>query len=130
MSQEIQPQKTLAQATPAQETPLQENPMEIDVLEFSAWREDGRPHAILDVREPWEREICAFSGSLDIPMAEVPQRLAELPEGEALVVICHHGMRSRQVTQWLRAQGVQRATNLSGGIDAWARIVDRSMDLY
>lgn len=105
-------------------------PLEIDVAEFADWREAGRPHAVLDVREPWEREICAFPDSLDIPMAEVPQRLAELRDGGPLVVVCHHGMRSRQVTQWLRAQGVAGATNLSGGIDAWARIVDRSMSLY
>lgn len=114
----------------SQETLPEESPVEIDVLEFSAWREAGRPHAILDVREPWEREICAFPGSLDIPMAEVPRRLGELSGDAPLVVVCHHGMRSRQVTQWLRAQGLNRVTNLSGGIDAWARIVDRSVSLY
>lgn len=119
-----------AQETSSQETPPEESPAEIDVLELSAWRDAGRPHAVLDVREPWEREICAFPGSLDIPMAEVPQRLGELSGDAPLVVVCHHGMRSWQVTQWLRAQGLNRATNLSGGIDAWARIVDRSMSLY
>ena len=105
-------------------------PHQIDVLELVALRENGSPHAVLDVRESWEREICALPKSLHIPMAEVPARLGELSREEILVVLCHHGLRSAQVTQWLRAQGFALATNLSGGIDAWARVVDPAMDVY
>ena len=122
------------ETTPADASLGDQTPLEIDVLEFSAWRDAGRPHVVLDVREPWECEICAFRDSLDIPMGDVPQRLGELSgqlsDAAPLVVVCHHGMRSRQVTHWLRAQGIRQATNLTGGIDAWARIVDRSMSLY
>lgn len=105
-------------------------PLEIDVLELAAWRSAGRPHVVLDVREPWEVEICALPDSRSLPMGQVPERLAEVPKDGTLVVLCHHGMRSRQVTGWLRAQGFGNAVNLSGGIDAWARVVDPSIPVY
>ena len=105
-------------------------PLEIDVLDLARWRTDGEDHLVIDVREPWEVEICALPASRNLPMGQVPDRLAELPVDRTLVVLCHHGMRSRQVTGWLRAQGYDRAVNLSGGIDAWARVVDPSVPVY
>jgi rhodanese-related sulfurtransferase len=105
-------------------------PLEISVGDLDRWRHDARTVAILDVREPWEREICAFAGSIDIPMAELPGRLDELPADRALVVVCHHGMRSLQAARWLRAQGRALACNLQGGIDAWAGQIDGAMKRY
>ena len=105
-------------------------PLEIDVLDLARWRDAGEPHLLVDVREPWEIEICALPDSRLLPMGQVPERLDELPRDQVLVVLCHHGMRSRQVTGWLRAQGFDKAVNLAGGIDAWARVVDRSVPVY
>ncbi len=105
-------------------------PLQIAVDDLERWQRGTSPPAILDVREPWERDICAFAGSIDVPMAELPGRLDELPGDRVVVVICHHGMRSLQVTQWLRAQGRDRAYNLQGGIDAWASQIDASMKRY
>ncbi len=84
----------------------------------------------IDVREPWELEICALPDSRNLPMAQIPQRHDELPRDRILVVLCHHGMRSRQVTGWLRAHDYGNAVNLSGGIDAWARVVDPTVPVY
>ncbi len=105
-------------------------PLEIAVGDLDAWRRAAQPVAILDVREPWERDICAFDGSIDIPMGELPGRLGELPTDRTLVVVCHHGMRSLKATQWLRAQGRSLACNLQGGIDAWAGQIDTTMKRY
>jgi rhodanese-related sulfurtransferase len=105
-------------------------PLQIGVDELDGWRGSARPVAILDVREPWERDICALAGSIDIPMAELPDRLGELPTDRTLVVVCHHGMRSLQATQWLRAHGHALACNLQGGIDAWASQIDGAMKRY
>ena len=85
---------------------------------------------VLDVREPWELEICALPGSLNIPKGAVPGRLSEIPRGTAIAVLCHHGMRSWQVTEWLHRQGYDQAVNIEGGIDAWATDVDTSMARY
>jgi rhodanese-related sulfurtransferase len=53
-----------------------------------------------------------------------------LPRDRSLAVICHHGGRSAQATAWLRNQGFDLATNVAGGIDAWARNVDPTLSRY
>lgn len=105
-------------------------PSEIDVRELAAWRREGRPHGILDVREPWELEICRIEGALAIPLQELPARLDEVPRDRPLVVICHHGARSERAVSWLHRMGAGNAVNLEGGIDAWAREVDPTMGVY
>ena len=85
---------------------------------------------LLDVREAWEFEICHIDGSTNIPMGQIPQRLQELPDDGEVVVICHHGVRSQQVILFLQAQTNVRLINLDGGVDAWARAVDRDMPVY
>lgn len=85
---------------------------------------------LLDVREPWERDRCALSGSVWIPMAEIPSRLQEIPRDREVVVLCHHGVRSLQVAYFLQRQGYDRLVNLVGGIDAWAQLVDPAMPVY
>lgn len=84
---------------------------------------------LLDVREPFEFEIAQIPGSRLIPVREVPARLAELDAKKEIVVFCHHGSRSAQVTHFLRSRGL-RAKNLAGGIDAWSRDVDPSTPAY
>ena len=85
---------------------------------------------LLDVREPWEFELCRIAGSTHLPMGQIPQRHAELDRGAEIVVICHHGMRSAQVTQYLDSLGFQGVYNLTGGIDAWSRQVDPEVPVY
>ncbi len=104
-------------------------PLELDATAVAQMRQSGEAFGLLDVREAWELDICRIDGSLHIPMGELPGRLHELPTGSPLVVLCHHGMRSMQVTQWLRQSGIA-AINLGGGIDAWARNVDPTLSLY
>jgi len=82
------------------------------------------------VREPWELEICSIAGALSIPLQQLPARVAELPPSGAVVVFCHHGSRSAQAVAWLRRAGNDRAINLEGGIDSWAREVDRTLGTY
>lgn len=85
---------------------------------------------LLDVREPWEYELCHLPGSLSIPMQFIPSRLAELDAQAEIVLICHHGVRSRQVATFLERQGFGSLHNLTGGVDAWAREVDPAMHKY
>ncbi len=107
-------------------------PPEIDVEQLRDMRTSGNgtvPH-VLDIREPWEVEICAFEDSINIPMGFVPQHVARLPKDGTLVVVCHHGRRSAHVTDWLHRNGFENAVNLAGGIDEWARQCDTSMKTY
>lgn len=89
---------------------------------------EDRP-VLLDVREPEEVEICNLPDHVHIPMAQVPQGLDRLPRDRPVVVYCHSGMRSAQVTAFLRQHGLD-AVNLAGGIDAWSRTVDPDVPRY
>ncbi|MGX2039291.1 rhodanese-like domain-containing protein [Methylocaldum sp. MU1018] len=93
--------------------------------------ETANPKPVLvDVREPQEYAYCHIEGSVHMPMNEIPARLAELDPQREIVVICHHGMRSRMVGDYLDRQGFGHILNLRGGVDAWAREVDPGMPRY
>lgn len=86
---------------------------------------------VLDVREPWEFEVAKLQGSKHIPMGDVPARFnQELDPEDHIVVVCHHGVRSMNVTAWLRQQGFEKVQSLRGGIDRWAREIDPKVPIY
>jgi rhodanese-related sulfurtransferase len=86
---------------------------------------------LIDVREPWEFETAHIDGSLLMPMGDVPARAhQELDPDDRLIVLCHHGLRSMNVTVWLRNQGFEQAQSLRGGIDAWSAEVDPNTGRY
>ena len=86
---------------------------------------------LLDVREPWEVQTASLAGAVLMPMGDVPSRAhQELDPDDHIVVLCHHGMRSLNVTMWLRAQGFERAQSLAGGIDAWSNTIDSAVPRY
>lgn len=85
---------------------------------------------LIDVREPWEVARVHVEGSDLIPMNEIPARRQELNPDERLLVMCHHGVRSMNVTGWLRNQGYEQAQSVRGGIDAWAVEVDPKIGRY
>lgn len=103
---------------------------EIDPPELSRRLAADDAPVVVDVREPWELDICRLDDSLDVPLGELPDRIMALPADRPLVILCHHGMRSRRAALWLRARGIERVSNLRGGIDAWARTVDPGMRTY
>jgi rhodanese-related sulfurtransferase len=90
----------------------------------------GEKPLLLDVREPWEFQLCALDDAQLIPMGQIPARLQELDPQREIVVVCHHGVRSNQVAYYLARQGFTRLYNLAGGVDAWAREIDRDMAVY
>ncbi len=108
-----------------------EHPLEISVLEARHLL-DTRPAGtlLLDVREPHELEICRVATATAIPMRQIPAQLATLPRDKHILVLCHHGGRSMRVTEFLRSHGVNTATNVAGGIDAWAEQVDATLARY
>ena len=85
---------------------------------------------LLDVREPWEFDICRLPDSQLIPMGQLLLQLDSLSPERETVVICHHGIRSRVVAMQLERVGFDRVINLAGGMEAWAREVDRDMPVY
>jgi rhodanese-related sulfurtransferase len=104
---------------------------EITVEVFAQRRQQPDAPILLDVREPWEYQTASLPNSLLIPMGEIPARAhAELDPDAPIVVICHHGARSLNVTMWLRNQGFEHVQSLAGGIDAWSRTIDPTIPRY
>ncbi len=116
---------------PAPERAAGEVPLEIPVEQAHELLETrGDRVMLLDVREPYELEICRIEGSQHIPMRQLPARIDDLPRERHLLVLCHTGVRSRYVTEHLRAHGFPAVSNVQGGIAAWAERVDPSLRRY
>ena len=104
---------------------------QISVEDVKAAMDRGDNLTLLDVREPWELELSRLEGAKLIPMGDVPARAhQELDPEEHIVVFCHHGVRSLNVTNWLREQGFESAQSMHGGIDRWAKVVDSKVPIY
>lgn len=100
--------------------------------ELAAWLADAdrQKPLLLDVREPWENNVCRIEGSQLAPMQTIPQRMSEWEAARDTVCICHHGGRSMHVGMFLERHGFASVFNLTGGVDAWARQVDPAMPTY
>ena len=84
---------------------------------------------LIDVREKHEYEFCKIKGSLHIPMNEIPQKISELNPKEKYAIICHSGVRSEMVTNYLNKNNFY-AVNVVGGIDKWSQDVDPDIKRY
>ena len=114
---------------------------QLDLNSFSAWVADVGADAtplVLDVREPWELQTASVKADgfelLAIPMQTIPARLAELQQTYAadqpIACLCHHGIRSAQVVNFLTHHGFTAVVNLRGGIEAWSQQIDASVPSY
>lgn len=111
---------------------------EINVKDLAKKLEQGERFTLLDVREEWELRLARIDDErlLVLPMSVLARQLKDaFPESlrnldAPVVVMCHHGIRSAQVTAWMLQNGWQNVFSLAGGIDAFARQVDSSVGYY
>jgi rhodanese-related sulfurtransferase len=104
--------------------------LEITAADLKKRLDAGEKILLVDVREPWEYQQCRIEGAVLIPMGTIPANLQKLDTDEPVVCYCHHGMRSMDVTNWLRQQGVPTAKSLAGGIDRWSMEIDPKVPRY
>jgi adenylyltransferase/sulfurtransferase len=83
-----------------------------------------------DLREPHELAISRIEGAENFPLGSLASRLAELDSSQEIVLFCKSGNRSLQALELLRSAGFRKVKNLKGGINAWAREVDRELPVY
>jgi rhodanese-related sulfurtransferase len=108
---------------------------QISVEELAQRLSKGEPNLqLVDVREPQEVAIAHIEGFVNLPLSEFAEWGNEIhtrldADAETLV-LCHHGIRSAQMCQWLVNQGFTNVKNISGGIDAYSMLVDPSIPLY
>jgi rhodanese-related sulfurtransferase len=108
-------------------------PFEVTPQEVSERASRGETLHLIDVRRPDEHQLTRIEGAELIPMDTIPthlSRLEELSESGPLIVFCHHGIRSANVVNWLRGQGVPECQSMAGGIERWSNDVDPSVPRY
>ena len=103
---------------------------EITVQELKEEQDAGRDILVLDVRNPYELDICRLEGSYLIPLGELMERVAELNPNQDIVVHCKSGARSAEAIRRLKTRGFVKLRNLTGGILAWADQIDPAMPKY
>jgi rhodanese-related sulfurtransferase len=112
---------------------VQPGPLEVTPQEVKQRSDAGEKLILIDVREPGEFQLARIQNAELIPMRSVPaelQRLEALADQGTLVVYCHHGVRSLNVVNWLREQGIAGCESMAGGIDRWSREIDASVPRY
>jgi rhodanese-related sulfurtransferase len=89
---------------------------------------------LIDVREQQEVAIAYLQGFEVLPLSEFAEWSDQIHTRFDLnaetLVLCHHGVRSAQMCQWLMNQGFKNVKNVTGGIDAYSLIVDASIPQY
>ena len=103
---------------------------EIAPLELKRLMDRKAEITILDVREPFEHDLCRIEGSKLIPLGELPRRMGELDKSADTVVYCHLGARSARAVELLTSEGFSTVRNLKGGIRGWAEDVDPKVPVY
>ena len=102
---------------------------QMDVKDLKEKIDKNVDFTLLDVRTSEEYEIANLAG-LNIPLQELKTRFGELAQDRDIVIHCHHGGRSQQAAVFLKSKGFKSVKNLSGGIDAWSRLIDDSIPRY
>lgn len=105
---------------------------EVSARELREMLDDGWEPLLIDVRDPGEHEVSNLDdlGAVAIPLAELETRLGELDPERDSVWFCRTGRRSAEVVEFLHSRGFDRALNLAGGINGWAREIDPELPVY
>ena len=98
--------------------------LEITPKDVKTRLDRGEKLHLVDVREPWEYDLCRIEGAKLVPLGSLAASLQTLPDVDEVICYCHHGMRSLDAAAWLRFQGIERAKSLAGGIERWSLEVD------
>ncbi|HKV23711.1 MAG TPA: rhodanese-like domain-containing protein [Candidatus Acidoferrum sp.] len=104
--------------------------LQISVKEVNERIARGETLVLVDVREPWEFELCKIPGAKSIPLGALAGSVNALQAADEVICYCHRGRRSLDAAVWLRQQGVEGAKSLTGGIERWAVEIDPQIPRY
>lgn len=93
------------------------------------WLKNNTEMDLIDVRQPFEREICHIGGKL-IPLNEFLQSLHQIPRDKKIVLYCKKGFRSEQAAQLLVQARYPEVYSLAGGILDWIDQVQPELMKY
>lgn len=101
----------------------------MSVEELAELRRSAKPHLLVDVRTPEERDIAEIDGS-ELLDDDLRAKLEDLDRSTTLVMYCHHGVRSRLAAEHCVRMGFRDVWNVEGGIDAWSERIDPKVARY
>ena len=104
--------------------------LQITPADVKARMDRGEKLVLVDVREPWEYELCRIEGAKHVPLGSLAANVQELLGVNEVICYCHHGVRSLDAATWLRFQGIEKAKSLMGGIERWSTEVDPQVPRY
>src|ERR1700716_1423597 len=104
--------------------------LEIAPADVKARLDRGEQLVLIDVREPWEHQVCRIEGATLIPLGSLAASLQTLADVDEMICYCHDSMRSLDAAAWLRLQGIDKAKSLAGGIERWSLEVDPNIPRY
>ena len=99
-------------------------------LEAKNLIDENKSLKLIDVREPWEHSIAKLHNSVLIPLREFQKHIDSFTKSDTFLIYCHHGIRSFYACDYMIQQGFKNVYNLKGGIDAWSREIDRTINKY
>jgi sulfur-carrier protein adenylyltransferase/sulfurtransferase len=103
--------------------------LQLSPQQLAQWLKNKTELTLVDVRQPYEREICHIGGVL-IPYQQLEDHLDQIPLNKKLVIYCKSGVRSHYAAQILIDHGYQRVYNLDGGILNWIEQVQPELSKY
>jgi len=103
---------------------------DITAPELSARLKSGKDLRLIDVREPHELAISQIKEAQNIPLGELAGSLSKLNSSDEIVIFCKSGSRSRRALEILVSAGFRKVKNLKGGVNAWAKDVDKNLPIY
>ncbi len=104
--------------------------LEIAPADVKARLDRGEKLVLVDVREPWEHQLCRIEGARLVALGSLAASVQTMPDVDEVICYCHHGMRSLDAAAWLRSQGIERAKSLAGGIERWSVEIDPKVPRY
>lgn len=114
-------QALAANKNPISEAPKPKQPLELSTHELSKWLQEGKAFNLIDVRQDWERKLCAITPSTHIPLDQLPEGLGNIDPNQPTVIYCKVGGRSHTACEYLLSQGYENVYNLPGGILRWTK---------
>ena len=102
----------------------------LDPMEIKKLLDIEKDIKLIDVREKWEYEYAKIEGAENIPLSIFVHSLNNIKTDQKIIVYCHHGSRSYQACSYMVRNGYKHVTNMDGGIDAWAEMIEPEMARY
>ncbi|SRR5699024_402074 len=102
---------------------------EITVQELQKMIENKEDFQLIDVREDFENEVSNLGG-FHIPLGGIMLETEKIAKDKPVIIHCRSGKRSAQAIQQLEEKGFDNLANLKGGILAWQKEIDPSIEVY